>query len=856
MNRITEILFIFAALTLIWLAPHLTVAMWVAGISYLILCSGLRLRRNPRHPYLMLTALSLDLALVLVLQVQRGALQTAFSMTRPLLDQIHIATSATATVLYFPVLYLGFSLWRGRTDRRRWHRRVSLAAFAFRSVGFVFMFSMIRPDPMTAEERLAAFPIEGLPVTAPVKLYWNAHAVPFIHAQNDDDAAFALGLVHAHLRLGQMETLRRLSAGRLAEMAGPLAVNFDRAIRTLDIGHAVPAMERALPPETRRWLTRYVEGVNVYQTRMKTPPPDWKLFGIKPETWTVSDVLRLSRLAGADVSWFRLLGYFSLKDEKGFDAFWARYRASPQRSALWDPFSLVSRTGSNSFVLDGSRTRSGKPLMANDPHLGLSLPNFWVLIGLKTPTLHAVGMSIPGVPFVALGRNPDLAWGGTNMHAMSSDLFDLTDAHPEIEIQQSPIAVRAWPDSESRARWTRWGPLISDVSYLSPTLGGKKIALRWAGHTPSDEITAFLKANRARTPEQLRRAFASYSVSGQNILYAARTGEVGQILAVALPKERKVLGVLPYRPPKQLSAWDHWRRSTEFPIVKATDGILVSANQRPPDSIPSVGEFFSPPQRATRLRQLLMPRRDWDRQAAATVQRDVYSESSHRLKAVLVTALRPRVKSDWAWWKELESWDGKYTAESRGALVYQALAAQSIREIYTKNLGPKLVSFLLTAEVGQDWLHDDLRLPSAEQLDAIERAADSLARSTAQANWGDRHRLVLGHLLSGIPVLGQSFVFAQLPGEGSIETIYKSAHALGAEPHAARYGAQARHISDLADPDANDFVLLGGQDGWWGSAQAMDQVPLWRRGEFVRIPLSLEKISATFSTVQTLSPRP
>lgn len=857
MNRIAEILFIFATLTLVGLGRHLTIPMWVAGISYLILCAGLRFRRHPLHPYLTLTALFTDLALVAVLQVQRGALQTAFSLTRPLLDQIHIAASATATALYFPVLYLGFSLWRGNSRHRRLHKRVSLTAFTFRTVGFAFMFSMIRPTPITGKERLASFPTESLPVTSAVNVYWNDYGVPFVHAQSDADAALALGLVHAHLRLGQMETLRRLSAGRVAEMAGPLAVNIDRAIRTLDLAHAVPAIERQLPPETRRWLTRYVEGVNLYQERMKAAPPDWALLGIRPEPWTVADVLRLSRLAGADVSWMRLLGYFALKDERGFEAFWARYRVSLHRSAVWDPFAWVSRTGSNSFVLDGTRTRSGKPLMANDPHLGLSLPNFWVLVGVKTPTLHAVGLSIPGIPFVALGRNPDIAWGGTNMHALSSDLFDVTDTQGEWKVQETPVAVRGWWSATSRARWTPWGPLISDISYLAPSMAGKQIALRWAGHFPSDEITAFLKANRARTPAQLRQAFQTYAVSGQNILYAARSGEIGQVFAVSLPRDRRALGAVPYRPPEEVKAWESWRRPTDFPELKSPrDGILVSANQKPPESYPPVGEFFSPPQRVNRLRQLLSPRRDWDRDSAALVQRDVYSETSFRLKTLLVGALRGRVQPAWNGWTELENWDGKYSADSLGALVYQALAAEAIREIYAEEFGPKLVAFLLSSEVGQDWLAHDLRVPSDQQLAALNRAVATVVQSAVQAQWGDRHRLRLGHLLAGLPVLGQTFVFAEFPGEGSMETVYKSAHSLGAELHSARYGAQARHISDLADPDANDFVLLGGQDGWWGSDQAMDQVPLWRRGEFVRVPLSLEKVAATFPKVLTLTPKP
>jgi len=301
----------------------------------------------------------------------------------------------------------------------------------------------ISPKPLSIDQRLAAIPRKDAPLEHKLIIRWNEQAVPYLEAGSDADLAFGLGLVHAHLRGGQLALLKRISQGRISEMAGPFTTKVDHALRILDLGRAAPQIEAALPDETRRWLERFVEGMNYYQANTPNTPPEFSLLGISFEPWTVRDVITLSRLVGADVTWF---AYFSLLSErrKGQtdEASWRRLIATTQAGApnfraaendsqlLHDLLRASGRSGSNSLALAPGRSQSGGALLANDPHLGVQLPNFWILAGVKSPSYHAVGMMIPGVPIFGIGRNPGVSWGGTNMRAAASDIINISDLDP------------------------------------------------------------------------------------------------------------------------------------------------------------------------------------------------------------------------------------------------------------------------------------------------------------------------------------------------------------------------------------------------------------------------------------------
>ena len=318
-----------------------------------------------------------------------------------------------------------------RTGRRTWRWLVPLLC-----TGALAGCSLLKPLPKatTVEQRLSAMPTQGLPLQQPVSIYWDQHQVPFIQAATDDDAAFVLGLVHAHLRLGQMAIYRRIVQGRVAEMGGPLATDIDHGVRILDFGRATAATLATMPEATKRWLQRFVDGVNHYQATAKRLPFEYEAPGARARAVDGRRRARLRPFGRRRCHLDRLVRPSQAARPPRLAAYLGTplaprgrspsfHRGQRERSAIIETLLAgLSRSGSNSLALAPKRTRNGAAILANDPHLGINVPNTWILAGVKSPSYHAVGLMIPGLPLFAIGRNPWIAWGGTNMRATASDL--------------------------------------------------------------------------------------------------------------------------------------------------------------------------------------------------------------------------------------------------------------------------------------------------------------------------------------------------------------------------------------------------------------------------------------------------
>ncbi len=709
----------------------------------------------------------------------------------------------------------------------------------------------------------------GLPITAPVTVYWDEHHIPYIKAETDDDLATALGLVHAHLRLGQLEMMRRLSQGRLAEMIGPLGVEVDRLMRTLDIGRAVPAIARDLPEETRRWLEAFVRGLNHHIAAAEALPREFRLFALQREPWSLADLLTLGRLVSVDVNWIVWLRLLGLRTDPGWPLLWRRLVCheifSPDAAGSTQPVltrgissavGAAPRSGSNSFVVSPARAASGAPLIASDPHLALFLPNPWIIAGMKSPSYHAVGLMVPGLPFVALGRNPWLAWGGTSLHAASSDLVAVSaDGQAGIRERDVVIAVRWGRRRKIRIRETSWGPVVTDIPWLRS--GSDVLALRWIGHQPSDEMTAMLRVNRARNWAEFQQALGGFAVPGQRMLYADPAGHIGRLMAAHLPHRR---GAAPPDLVTEAGATDGWNikiTGNQLPsCLDPPEGFIASANERPAGTDMLIGHHFSPPDRKQRLDQLLSAEGGLSVEAAAKIQRDVHWTAALHQRDLLLAWLAAvpgrRSAREESLIAELRGWDGAYGADSRGALAFELLSC---------HLARRLVDHRRREAYAASWamrglIWDDVRSAAAEDRDralipAVRGAAKAMAH---RAVWGTLHRLRLGHPLALMPLVGRAYAVADLPAAGSSETLLKTAHPLSDGRHASRYGSSARHISDLAHPDRNYFALLGGQDGWLNSTTFADQLALWLRGDYVAMPLTPEAVAATFPHRTVLAP--
>ena len=487
------------------------------------------------------------------------------------------------------------------------------------------------PKQKDVAERLEAFPTDGLPLEGPVTIHWSERQIPFIEADSDGDAAFALGLVHAHLRLGQMATMRMIARGRVSEMIGPLGVDIDHGLRTLDYGRAAAEIERTMDEATRLWVQRFVDGVNHYQDTARELPHDFRVLGLERERWTVEDVFAMGRLAGTDVNWLVWMDLLPLRARAGWDSLWARLveggavsvatsggESDTARAQRW--LGGLSKSGSNSVAVAAHRTDTGGALMANDPHLGIMVPNVWLIAGVKSPSYHAVGLMAPGLPIFAIGRNHDVAWGGTNMRAASSDLYDVSAVPAsQIDERSESIGVRWWFDSDVTVRETRWGPIVSDVPLLAD-MGLPPLALKWTGHDASDEIGAMLAVSRARSFAEFRAAFDGFAVPGQNMLYADADGNIGRVLAVRLPSRSGPPADIALDTGLHDAAWAAMRTARDLPhSYNPESGYLVSANDRPPPTDVPVGFFFS---RDDRVERHARPDRGRDRRRCRDPQGD------------------------------------------------------------------------------------------------------------------------------------------------------------------------------------------------------------------------------------------
>ncbi|MDP6818217.1 MAG: penicillin acylase family protein [Alphaproteobacteria bacterium] len=739
--------------------------------------------------------------------------------------------------------------------------------------------SLLAPLPPKSDldGRLAAFPTSGLPLDNETVIHWNARQVPFIFADSDADAAFALGLVHAHLRLGQMEMMRHISRGRLSELVGPFTTDIDRTLRILDLGRAAGDMEAGFPPETRIWLERFIDGVNHYQDAMTVLPYEHRLFGLNKQPWNLADIITIGRLAASDVSWLVWFRIWKLRTRPDWPQLWAALLRDgsndmtvadeagedEELALIGEMLGGMSRSGSNSVVVSAARSKNGHALIANDPHLGFTLPNLWLLAGVKSPSYHMAGMMIPGLPFIAVGRNPDIAWGGTNLRAASSDLFDVSELPPgEITSREEKIGVRWWFDDSVTLRDSPFGPIISDSPLLRNGVD-EAIAMRWMGHRGSDEFSAMLQANRARDWDGFVTAFENFSVSAQNMLYADAKGNIGHLMATQLPARDNAPPPMIYTPPAGAPAWQRFVGVRSLPLSYNPEaGYLVSANNRPQPSEVPVGYFFSPSGRAMRLAALLESEPEITPEHLRALQTDIVEPAADAINQALVQAaehhgvesgLSPAAR---AVLNLITDWDGEYATDAAQPVAFEATFFHFLRRFYTPRLGADgLHAFVAAADFGRTLPRDIAEADGETIAQALAGALeDAVAAVRNYGSWGDMHRLRLIHPLGQLPIIGGRFTFAEFPSAGSRQTVMKTNHAPSDEEHYASYGSQARHISDMSDLDENYFTLLGGQDGWLGSSTFVDQVELWRAGDYIHIPLRPESVRKAFPRRMILKP--
>ncbi len=716
-----------------------------------------------------------------------------------------------------------------------------------------------RPHKKTSEQRFGAFSFVDLPLNDSVSVYWNQYMVPFIEAKTDADAAFMLGVTHAHLRLAQMEIFRMIAWGRLAEMAGPQAADIDHSFRTLQLQKATHIVAETDDPFTLEWISNYVKGINWFIRNSKEKPMEYKLLNIEPSDWEVKDVYALSRLLSADLTWGVYFQSLSQMDSPEWDKIWEKFLANGQRSIpsfSKNPIAQLdyiihsfSKSGSNSLAVSGSRTENGQAFMVSDPHLGIFAPNMWLIVGYKSPSFHNIGMQIPGIPVILLGRNQHFAWGGTNMRSISSHIFEIDEKSVDITSKKDTIRVRWLSDRPITLRESPYGTIVSDAPMLKKL--NKTYAMHWLGHKPTYEVTAFLRSNMATNFEEFRLAFGNYQVSGQNMLYADEKGNIGQIMAYGQPvlkNPEATLDLIKQTDNPIVSV----RLSAQQPYVyNPNEGFIASANNLPVVTDIPIAYQFTGYSRMERMAWYF--RKDKvSFENLRDLQLDTYSVQNVKVRDYILERASQTIKHsgiDTLLWHTLRSWDGYYAANKRGPVAFEVFAYYLAEQIYGETIQDKDLRNRYFE--GEYWAWDLLKTLEKltnEDFNRFLIRAYSLAIPDFEKykTWGSMHQMRLGPPQAMLPLIGKRFILDEFPLNGTSHTINKSSHQFTPEKHRIGYGSNSRHISDMSDKDANFFVLLGGQDGWTSSPHNNDQITLWQMGEYFQFPLRVETIRKEF----------
>ena len=711
---------------------------------------------------------------------------------------------------------------------------------------------------------------------APVEVVRDRFGIPHVYAGSRRDLVRAQGFVHAQDRLWQMESLRRFAFGRLAELAGRRALELDRLARRMRLRWAAERDAEACDPEAAGLSQAYCDGVNAFLAHGPLPL-ELRLARIRPEPWAPVDVQAPGQMFALALSgnWEGELERAALASRVGEER--ARFLDPPYpedhplvlpdglaRAATASP--VAGRTGtpaSNAFAVTGDRTASGKPILANDPHLLLGMPGIWHAQHLTWDQGEAWGFTVPGAPVVILGRNRRVAWGMTTAMIDTQDLYverirpgdppryEADGEWPRAEVVREKIRVRGrrMPVVEE-VLVTRHGPLVV------PPDGGEALALRWSSHEPGETTRALLDLMTADSVAEADRALDRFAAPPHNFVLADDGGSIAYRLAGGpLPRRAPGTGHIPAPGWDSSQEWDGWIPQDELPRERdPARGFVVSANNRIVGDdypYPLPGEYLSG-YRARRLDELLGERSGLTAEDAASILLDRRSLPGLEL-AELARGFEATSPLEQQALEKLEAWDGDLGPQSAGGAVYGALMG-AIERIALADASPDGVVPTRVLERARPAVLRALRerdgrlLPAGRAWDeviaeALAAAVGELGPDSAAWRRGRLHRVRLGHGLDSIPGLGRYLGRGPFEVGGDADTVHVMAHTSGLADE-TMIGPSTRAVYDLADPDGTLVSLVPGQSGHPASPHYDDLVPGWLAGEYVPFATDRAQVEA------------
>ncbi|WP_255472958.1 penicillin acylase family protein [Planomicrobium sp. CPCC 101079] len=705
--------------------------------------------------------------------------------------------------------------------------------------------------------------------------------VPHIKAGTDADLYRAQGYVQAQDRMFQMDLSRRQASGRLAEVVGDAAVDTDKFFRAFGLRNAAEKSWDGYNEEAKQVLEWYAEGVNAYIKEAKaegTLSFEFALLGYEPEDWSPTDSLAIGKYMAYDLggNWSTLaIRHWALNEfsenkarelfidypENAPSIIEANLKQKVKVAGDFDSSVIPPEfNGSNNWVVSGDKTESGKPLLADDPHLGLSTPSIWYQMHLESPKQNVSGVIFAGIPGIILGHNEKIAWGVTNVGPDVQDLYIETpnpkDAHQflyegnweQAEVRNEPIKVKDGKTEEFEVVVTRHGPIISNVLYEEEDPGAL-FSMQWTALEPTLELQAILGFNKASNWEEFETALEDFQAPAQNFVFASTDGTIAYKANGRIPIRKMGDGQLPVPGDSAEYGWEGYVPFGELPrAVNPESGFIATANNKVVDDTYKyhITDFWAQPYRYERIAEVLESSDNLTKEDMMALQMDQKNLYAAEFLEKMIAAVRSETDNFDELLSMLEEWDQADGLDQAEPLIFH----QWIKQLPVTLLADEFPEDVFSMLPGKNHITDQMMRDAfagrggawvSEYGGVGKWLTDAFAESIAQIEeefgndyedwkWGETHQLTFPHPLAGAsPVFAQFLNPAPVPIGGSNITV--QAAASDAEGN-VDHGASWRFVADLSDLSSAYHIVGPGQSGHMKSAYFHDQVDDWVEGRY------------------------
>jgi len=734
-----------------------------------------------------------------------------------------------------------------------------------------------------------------------VEVFRDNYAVPYIYAKSQFDAAFSVGYLHAQERMFQMDIMRRAGAGKLSEVLGRETIKFDKMFRTLQINSVAKKALTSLDADTKKMLEAYSNGVNEYiRLHPEKLGVEFDILNYLPEKWKPEHSFVISKLLAwelniswwIDVSFSNLLQRFSkekLKDilpdfpenaptiiPQNIKSFSKIKTDLIQLDKDFREFIGFTGThiGSNNWVVGSSRSESGKPVIANDPHLSLQVPGKWYFASINSPEWKVTGFTLPGVPFVIIGKNNAISWVVTNVMADDTDFYvetlddnklkyQFNENWKNLSVIKDTIWVKDSQPIEIIIRKTHRGPIISDIHNYS--FGDKNytkahLSMRWTAMEFHQDVNSIYKINKSSNWKEFNSALSKYSAPGQNFVYAD-SANIGYICAAKLPKRNNNSPTFVYDGKYSLSDWTGFVKFSEMPkLYNPKKGYIASANNKTISNFKyHISNLWEPPSRIKRIKELLSSKPKHCVKDFKNYQNDFYSNYAKEITAYILKAFKNVDVKDQNLNMALElvsRWNFVMEKESQAPAIYEVFFNQLLKNIFQDEMGEKLFKdyiFIanvpyrtvqkLLAEKYSSWF-DNLSTENYEtrddiirqsMVDALAYLEENVSTEIADWQWGRIHKVKFKHFFAGKNNFIDNIInIGPFEIGGSGTTIFNTEYSLS-RPYQNKLGPSMKYIFDFANKDVLQMILPTGQSGHFLSEHYSDMTNSWLKGKYYEV---------------------